>query len=217
MSMDIRLKSGKWPAKKPEKRHIRILQLFRIVNALRMEHRIVALLHIKDLLPQGDVISSKIRFELFLKQSGFLHEGLKIIKRIVEEEKISSSSLNKIIEIVTKINNGPNKLGDLIKLVRNKLIFHLDKEVIEKTWASMNLDKETRIGFGKSNQKVDFFWQITEQMMLRYIGEKCNRAEDAKLFDELELEIFTLSNELADACNEYAVELLNQANTMTAQ
>ena len=54
-----------------------------------------------------------------------------------------------------------------------------------------------------------------EQMVLQYIGQKCNRVGDAKLFDELELDVFTFSNELADACNEYAAELLNQGTILS--
>ena len=85
--IEIRMRAGRLPPAQPKSHHISVIQLVRIVNALRAEHRLFAILDETGQLNEDNLIGSKIRLELFLKQSAILFESRKTIVFILKKLK----------------------------------------------------------------------------------------------------------------------------------
>ena len=204
--VEIFIQDKTWPADKPDVELLLIFQLFRIVNSLRSEHRLIAILEQNNLFPDKDLMAYKIRYELFLKQSAFLYEALKKTRKLFGPITSSEETTLRIKKYTDRLSDSNDKIIKIIRHIRDKIAFHLDDDVVTEVWRQFDFHLQRTIGVGKTPRKIDYFWSIAEDISLTYLSNINGTPDDPHFIGPLMVEIFSLADEFADACDAYIFE-----------
>lgn len=148
----------------------------------------------------------KIRYELFLKQSAFLYEGLKKTKKLFDSIPSGEETTLRIKKYTDRLSDPNDKIIKIIKHIRNKIAFHLDEDVVTEVWRQFDFHRQRTIGVGKTSGKMDYFWSIAEDISLTYLSNINGTPDDPHFIGPLMVEVFALADEFADVCDTHIFE-----------
>lgn len=167
------------------------IQLSRLINALRsiLKQSISNNLS-KDSMDKMHFIKNK--FDLFILLSSTLYEVTKTYKKDIEGKIsiniLSDENKEKHNLLISKYDrDNLDDFGSIIKDIRDKLSFHFDLDIAEDFIKNNDLDEEENyILIGSSEQIIDTFFCLPDDIALTYIQNKYFKGKIKNNFNELE-------------------------------
>jgi len=202
-----------------EKKLLLVIQLTRLISALRINPRILYYLNDSQL---GQEDNEKLPFvksilDLSINQSAILYEALKHYKEILYcKEKIydfvTDEKLKiKISDLYSTILNKTFDQWNLIKIIRDKISFHFDKDIVLKYLKKIDKEENFRLGeFDQYNYQLpinkDIIYSAIDNNIIIPIIKQYYKSDS--YFQDFSNEIFSKTDELTNFFERIILSLL---------
>lgn len=220
-NIKVKVKNYKDLVNKNEDLFILSIQLARLSNALRTQMRILRKIII-DSENEDKMIMIKNRFDTTLLLAAVLYECIKTYKNEIEkkvpynllsEENKQKYQRYKVYYDSKKIDE--NDFQKLLQTLRDKVIFHFDRNVIKNTIKNINFNEEEYLlASGSTEQIKDFFFNIPDDVVLHYLTEKFPsfylNKNTTEFFEKIENQIFGESFNLSNYFDSLIGEILKE-------
>jgi len=156
---------------KDDDKFINAIQLGRILAAIRYNK----ILH--AIISKDDKANTSLQLYLLLGHAASLYEGIATFKKTktyYEGLSYYKNNLDKIAKILNEATNENSFLNKVFKIIRNKIAFHFDEDVIKDIWGKYVDDcvKEkidVVVISGKSETVKDTTYLLADNMNINYI------------------------------------------------
>lgn len=221
MNINVKIKSYNELLKTDKANFILALQLTRLSNSIRSQLRLWRKVIVES-ENENNMIKIKNRFDITLLLASALYESIKTYKKDIENKmqycQVSKENESKYLfykERYDKKEFEKNTFLRLVKTLRDKIIFHFDKDIITNTINQIHFDEEEHlIAFGASRQTKDVFFSIPDDIVLTYLMEEfsslCPSKKVADFYEIIESQIVDESLKLAEYFDHSITSLLNK-------
>jgi hypothetical protein len=182
-----------------------ILNLARVVNALYFCYNSF-LDYTDDTTPAG----TRQNINAFLFMAGVLHDGLTVADRLEKHFGDLESYKNGFGKLLSEATT--NQTRSTIKDMRDKFVFHYDKDVAWKTIKTLDLDSylfSTSIGTKRSGM----YYKLADDIVINYLLGKCaSREEEEHKLREIFESVSELSASYTIAADTLIGDVISKGN-----
>ena len=183
------------------------LHLLRFASRLRSYQRIY--LRIPD---DGLLTNSQDRVNITLLMGATLFEGLQEFKTLQDDLRRLPSFCN-VVETVKKLNRtmsgSKSDLSPVLEVLRNKVMFHFDRDVIAEAVGEFPEYPELDLVLGATEQNVDVVFPLVEDSLLSFVISKdVGTGTDLEKYENLTMSLLKYGEDLIDVHSTLALDLL---------
>ena len=190
-------------------------QLGRIAGSIRYNNILQAL------ISKDEDVNTSLHFYLLLNHAALVYEGIKTFKKtksIFEKQNHYQNNLEKIEIIINEAQDKESFYNKTLKIVRDKIAFHFDRDVIVEVLRDVTDDlikenKEVVFISGKSEIVKDIIYLFADNMNINYVlksinGKELETPERFKIFCE---KLLYLSGLFCEIIDELIPDLINES------
>ncbi|MFZ2448744.1 MAG: hypothetical protein WAW37_20470 [Syntrophobacteraceae bacterium] len=203
----LKIKTDCPEALKKDDTFLDAIQLSRIVNALMSNLRSCYNVNNNDRL-----LDAKDRIDLLIAHGALMYEGTREFSKMCCRLKLLPLWCNDTIDskwLTKEIGNGDSFRNTVLKIVRDKLFFHFDRDIISNTLAYFNFGKEIIFVMGKSPTRGDTIYSFTDGLILTHLVNILGKHGDPMLeYEKFENQIIVFSDKLCSLFDNIIHELI---------
>lgn len=198
---DISCSKATFDSIKTDERFLGLLTLARIVNALRFCHK--AGIDAKDLdRPSG----ARSRINSFFFAASILYEGFRLVGRL-GRNFTGLDSFDSGFGVLQQDRKVTNLRNSVLKRMRNKFVFHFDKEIPTESLENFELP-EYKFAEGIGEAAGEMVFSLADEVVINYLIQPRPNETDDSLKERF--------NKIIDDTNEVTGKFLEAAEKLMA-
>jgi len=161
------------------------------------------------------------KLELIICHSAVLYESIKELWKQkaslarLEAWKRNQEAVNTIKHEYTNSNSFSNSC---LKVVRNKIYFHFDKDVVNQGIMLINENEDLQFAQSETEYDHDIAFTLSEEVIMKYLINKINiEGDENSKWDHYQYELFRISQTVTGFLSSILVELIKPFSRIVNQ